>query len=67
MMPFELKKVDLLLESENYVNKLPHRSLEFIKEKHLEQQRIPSNLSIVRAIWTAFVATYCFLQSLFHQ
>ncbi|MGV3705538.1 MAG: hypothetical protein ACO1NU_09185 [Arcticibacter sp.] len=67
MMPLELKNADLLFESVNDVNLLPQRSLEFIKEKHLEQQRIPANLSIAQAIWTAFVATCCCLQSLFHK
>lgn len=67
MMPLELTKTELLFTSENYLDLLPPRSLELIKEKHFEQERVPRTISLLKASWTLLVATYFVLQSLFHK
>jgi len=63
MIPLELKKSELSLHPELHFNQLPPRNLDLVKEKHLGNERIPANISSLKIIWTALVASYFLMRS----
>lgn len=62
-MSLELKRPELSLRPKQHFDQLPQRNLDLIKEKHLEQQRIPTDVSPLKILWTLFVATYFLIRS----
>lgn len=67
MMPLELKKSDLSLRPKLHFDQLPLRNLDVLKEKHLDHERIPSNVSLLKIIWTVLAASYFVVRSEFRN
>lgn len=63
MMSLELTKSELSLRPEQHFHQFPQRNLDVIKEKHLEHERIPADISPLKAIWTVLVASYFLVRS----
>lgn len=55
------------LQTEPHYNQLPQRNLELIKEKHVEQERIPADASLLTIAWTAIVASFFLIKSKFQR
>ncbi|PRY55192.1 hypothetical protein B0I27_101160 [Arcticibacter pallidicorallinus] len=60
MISLELNKSKVALLPEQHFTQMLPRNVDMISEKHLEHERVPSNISWLKAIWTVLIAS-CFL------